>query len=121
MQKKRTDLAVRYRRRALRLSKVMCLEERESEEILNEAPVEKRELPAQNLSGYLKADKTRRRLYYRGFSRAFGHRLETLTEAQRTLLLRRFRDGLDWKAACRQTGYSQSGAMKVLRKIKTKS
>lgn len=118
MQEKRARLKVRYRRRPLRLSKVLCLEETEAEAVLSEAPVSKRRLPTQNLKGYRRADRRTRRTCYRACSREFGHRLERLPKAQRVLLLCRFRDGLAWKEACKKTGYSESGAMKILRRFK---
>ena len=115
MPEKRTALLVRYRHRAGRLSKLMSVSLAEAETVLLNAPVTRRLCPQQTLEGYRKADSRERRIYYRRCSRSFGHRLETLSAQQRALLLRRCRDGLSWKKACRETGYSQSGAMKVFR------
>lgn len=117
-QERRASLIRKYRRRALRLSKVMSLEEKEAEEMLREAPVQKRHLPEQDLQAYFKAGPRERRLYYRSCSRALGHRLERLPKEQRALLLCRFRDRLDWKTACKKAAYTKSGAMKVLKKLR---
>ena len=117
MPEKRTALTVKYRRREKRFAKLMAIPEQEAKKALYSEPVTDRRLPVQDRGHYRKADKTERRTYYRAFSRAFGHRLEALTEEQRTLLLYRCRDGLSWEKACQKSGYSESGAMKIYRKL----
>lgn len=116
MPEHRTALLVRYRRREERFAKLMGIPAREAREMLENAPVTERRCPAQTQDGYRLADRRTRRLYYRRFSRAFGHRLEALSPGQRALLLARCRDGLSWERACRKTGYSKSGAMKLMKR-----
>lgn len=116
MPEKRTALVTRYRSRPERFAKLMALNEEQAQKALANAPVTARQLPPQTPDGYRKAGPAERRIYYRALSRALGHRLEGLEKTQRALLLIRFRDGRSWKKACSMTGYSESGAMKVLRR-----
>ena len=118
MPEKRAYLSVVYGHRPKRFAKLMAVPEQEAREALRQADVRSRHLPVQEMKGYRQADGETRRREYRAFSRSFGHRLETLPEAQRRLLLSRCRDGLSWKSACRKTGYSESGALKIFRKTK---
>ena len=108
----RSALRLRYRRDTVRLAKLMAVTEPDAAAQLNRRDAR----PGPGPDGYRKAGTRARRLYCRPFSRAFGHRLERLAPEQRALLLSRYRDGLSWRAACRKTGYSESGAMKVRRK-----
>lgn len=117
MCEKRTALLVRYRCRDERFAKLMSIPLQEAQKLLKNVPVTERHCPEQTLSGYRKADTAHRRIYYRAFSKELGHRLAALPEDQRALLLLRCRDGLSWERACRETGYSESGAMKVMRRF----
>ena len=122
MPEKRTALITRYRRNETRFAKLMAISEQEAHRALFSPPVTERRSPVQSLDAYRKAEQTERRLYYRRCSRAFGHRLEALPGEQRSLLLCRCRDRMDWEQACRITGYSESGAMKIMRRFeKTKN
>lgn len=118
MREKQPRLAVSYRHRPARLAKLMAVPLEEAEKALCRELVTSRRLPEQGYNGYRKAEKAHRRLQYRPFSRALGHRLEGLPPEQRALLLLRWRDNLPWEKACRRTHYTKSGAMKVQRRFK---
>lgn len=116
MPEKRAFLAVTYRHRPYRLAKLMSVPEREARAALRPEPVTDRRLPEQDPESYRRADRAERRTRYRPCSKDLGHRLAALSEEQRALMLGRYRDGLSWKQVCRKTGYSESGAMKLLRR-----